>query len=263
MFDLSIQIVNYNTKKYLVGCLDSILKDLKNSNISYKILILDNDSSDDLGDLQLKYKQHNQIEFYKNNKNVGFGGGHNILAKKIDAKYLLILNPDILFIEEKTISRMLDCFLSDSSVKIVGPKLVNKNGRQQAWDYGELHSLLARLLGSIGISFWRPQNKVIEAAWVSGAVFLIERNIFDELHGFDDKIFLYYEELELCLRARQNKAKVMYDPAIKVLHVGLPSSSRNRYMFTSYGYVLDKHYKNNILYYPLKLTAKLLETIFK
>jgi GT2 family glycosyltransferase len=83
--DLSIQIINYNTKKYLAICLESILNDLKKSTLKFSISILNNNSKEDLADLKDKFKQKN-IFFYSSKKNLGFGGGHDYLAQR--SKYL-------------------------------------------------------------------------------------------------------------------------------------------------------------------------------
>lgn len=262
MHELVIQIVNYNTKKYLVRCLDLVFNDLHGSSIDYKILVLDNHSADDLGDLQEKYQLSDKIEFYKNNKNVGFGGGHNILANKLESKYLLILNPDIIFIEKNTIERMFNFIRQDNKINVLGPQLINGNNRIQAWDHGELQSILSNVLESIGLYFWRPQNKIVPVAWVSGAVFLIQKNIFIKLNGFDDNIFMYGEELELCMRIRKNAGMIVYNPKIKILHIGQVSSRRHKHMFVSYQYILNKHHKGSILYYPAKIVSLVCSLLF-
>ncbi len=74
--------------------MDNILNDLKGSSINYVINILDNDSEDNLSYLEEKYAKF-AVKFYFSDKNLGFGGGHNLLAKKASAQYLLLVNPDI------------------------------------------------------------------------------------------------------------------------------------------------------------------------
>ena len=105
MTDLVIQIVNYKTKDYLGSLLADLIKDLENSELKYEINILDNNSGDNLLEIENKYRQQN-VSFYYSDKNLGFGGGHNFLSKKSNSKYILILNPDIRFIEKRTIDRL-------------------------------------------------------------------------------------------------------------------------------------------------------------
>lgn len=242
MLDLTIQIVNYNTKKYLVECLDYILEDLKDSNISYKILVLDNASQDDLSDLEEKYREKN-ILFYFSDKNLGFGAGHNFLAKQAESKYILIFNADLKFIEDQTIKRLYNYLKEkENRVVIVGPKLVNEKGAQW-WDHGELYGFWAWLVEKTGNSYWKNTDKISEAAWVSGAVFLILRKAFNEIGGFDENFFLYGEEVDLCLRLRQLGFKVIYNPLIKVFHFGSVVASKDKFLIASEEYFLKKHFE--------------------
>ena len=165
MIELSIQIVNYNTKQYLSFLLPMIFKDLERSGINYKVGILDNASSDDLSDLQEFYTGNNRISFYTNDKNVGFGTGHNILSQKNDSLYTLLLNPDLQFIEPSTIVRLLDNLKDNSGVVAVGPKLITYKGKSQWWDHGELEGLIASWLDGLGLpqSLWKLNPRLVRA----------------------------------------------------------------------------------------------------
>ena len=252
MLDLAIQIVNFRTRRYLPACLDSVITDLSDSGLRSGISVLDNASGDDLGDLQARYAD---VAFKRSDTNRGFGAGHNLLARGVQAKYLLILNPDIAFRESRTIGRLLETLQREPGAKVAGPKLYDPRGNPQRWDHARLRP-----------SFRRPPEAVgdrVEAAWVSGAVFLIDKGLFDELQGFDENIFLYAEELELCLRIRKQGHRVVYDPTIGVMHVGQVSGRRKDYIYTSYDYILDKHYRHTLLYYPLKALNALLRRTVK
>ena len=108
IIDLSIQIVNFNTKSYLINCLQSVFQNLSDSQLSFEINILDNNSNDDLSDLKSFFSdsQKESLKIYQSQKNLGFGGGHNYLAKNTKAKYLLLLNPDIVIEEKESIERL-------------------------------------------------------------------------------------------------------------------------------------------------------------
>lgn len=206
-FDITIQIINYNTKKYLEKCLKGVINDLENSNIDYRIHILDNNSNDDLSDLERKFMENNKTFFYFSKRNLGFGKGHNYLAKKSDAKYILVLNPDVDFIEENTIKRLFERINADSKIKVIGPKLLTDKGTRQLWDHGELIGFLAWVALNSGDSYGKNRNDICEVAWVSGAFFLIEFEIFNRVGGFDENFFLYKEEEDLCLRIRKSGGK--------------------------------------------------------
>jgi GT2 family glycosyltransferase len=251
MLDLAIQIVNFRTRRYLPACLDSVIADLSGSGLRSGISVLDNASGDDLGDLQELYAD---VAFRRSDTNRGFGAGHNLLAREVRARHLLILNPDIAFKEPRTIVRLLETLLREPGAKVAGPKLYDPGGKPQRWDHARLRP-----------SFRPPESAGdrVEAAWVSGAVFLIDKGLFDELRGFDENIFLYAEEMELCLRIRKQGHRVVYDPTIGVMHVGQVSGRRKDHIYTSYDYILDKHYRNTLLYYPLKALNALLRRTVK
>lgn len=244
MIDIVIQIVNYNTKKYLPDCIDGVISDLKKVGLSYKILVLDNDSRDDLSDLEKKYDKEN-VQFYYSDKNGGFGAGHNFLSKKAESEYILILNPDIKFLEAGTITRLIKHFKkdADNKVVIVGPKLLNDSGVQR-WDHGESHGFLGRLSCAIGGTFWKDRKNTTEVAWVSGAFFLIKRDIFKEICGFDENFFLYKEEEDLCLRIRKLGFKIIYEPDVKVLHHGSVVASKSEFFNDSDKYFFEKHFRD-------------------
>jgi GT2 family glycosyltransferase len=241
LIDLAIQIVNFNTKSYLINCLRSVFQDLSESELSFEINILENGSNDNLSDLfdYFSELESGKMKVIKSNDNLGFGTGHNMLAKETEAQYLLILNPDIVIQEKNSIEKLYQKINSDCTVKIIGPKLYNKKGKDQAWDHGEYN----RLMNEVGLGYWHSCDQELSCTWVSGAVFLIEKKIFDVIDGFDQKFFLYKEEEDLCLRLKElNKNfKVLYYPEVRVLHFGSVVAKRSEYFSISKQYFMQKH----------------------
>ncbi len=231
--DLWIQIVNYNTKKYTKKCIDDILHDLKDSTIEYKIFVLDNNSGDDLSDLEKKYSGEN-ITFLKSPKNWWFGYGHNRLAKTYDAKYMLLINPDIELIEDNTIERLYSYIEKNKKiVKVVG---VNSNGPWTHWSILPLNNLLLRL----SLSFCIKTNKISEANRVQWSFLIIDKNIFDQIRGFDEKFFLYMEEMDLQFRIRLLWYKIIYNPEINIYHYWSVVAKKELYMEKSRHHFLSK-----------------------
>jgi GT2 family glycosyltransferase len=249
---LQIQIVNYKTKAHLSACLDSVFADLKSISLDYSVAILENGSGDDLTELRARFLRK-PITWHQSPVNLGFGGGHNFLAKKNrDTTYLLILNPDTKIMESRTIQRLVDRSHA-SSAQVVGPRLVTAKGTTQWWDHGELTGWRARLALGAGSSYWREQRAPTIAAWVSGAAFLIERSWFDMLGGFDEHFFLYKEEEELCWRLRAQGGIVAYDPTITIFHHGGAAAIKSEHMRASVAYFLEKHFRNKIGYRFFKI----------
>lgn len=244
--DLLIQIINYNTKDYLADCLLSLFEDIENSGINYKIIVLDNNSNDDLEDLKIRYGNRS-VEFCKSEKNLGFGGGHNYIAKMENSRYNLILNSDIKFIEADSVLRLYERILN-SGYKVIGPGLVIEDFTRQEFDHGELYGILPRLKNSFGSSYWKPRKTEADAAWVSGAVLMIESKVFKELNGFDENFFLYKEEEDLCKRILLAGYKILYYPEVTVMHIGHVVARRSEHFGKSMNYYLDKHFKNKLSY---------------
>lgn len=243
--NLSIQIVNFNTKTYLIDCLKSVFCSLSGNKLSFEINILDNNSNDDLSDLSRFFNdsETESLKIYQSPKNLGFGAGHNYLAKNTKAKHLLLLNPDIVIKEKESIERLYKRMINDPLVKVIGPKLYNKKGNNQVWDHGESKGLLAKFLNELGFGLWRNRRQEIDCAWVSGAVFLIEKSVFDEIGGFDENFFLYKEEEDLCLRLKKfnHNYRVLYYPEVKIMHIGSVVAKKKVYFYASWKYFRSKH----------------------
>ncbi|MBK8549619.1 MAG: glycosyltransferase family 2 protein [Ignavibacteria bacterium] len=246
-YDLLIQIINYNTKKYLAVCLESLFNDLNDSGINYKVIVLDNNSNDNLEELEKIYADKS-ISFHYSKKNLGFGGGHNFISALEESKYILILNSDIKFIEKDSVRRLLDTLTSSKIYKVSGPKLVEEDLAQQRFDHGELRGIVSWVKNNYGSSYWKPREKPVEAAWVSGAVFLIETDLYRKVKGFDENFFLYKEEEDLCKRIRTEGEKILYDPAVSVMHYGHVVAKRSEHFSNSMNYYLDKHFRDNLSY---------------
>ena len=134
--------------------------------------------------------------------NLGFGGGHNLLASRTEAAYLLVLNPDVELLTPGSIEHLLGLVRGGERVKAAGPKLIGPDGRGQPYDHGRLHGARAAIALKGGHSYWRDTDVRQEVAWVSGAAMLVEREAFLSVGGFDENLFQYKEDEDLCLRLR-------------------------------------------------------------
>ena len=97
---IAVQVVNYRTRRYLERCVASVVSDLEGSGLGYEINLLDNASGEDLEDLAGRYTGGRA---FTAPANLGFGGGHNLLAGHTEAPYLLILNPDVEIVAPRTV----------------------------------------------------------------------------------------------------------------------------------------------------------------
>jgi GT2 family glycosyltransferase len=236
---LAVQVVNYRTLRYLERCVGTVVADLDGSDLPYEINLLDNASGEDLSELAARFPG---CRAFAAERNLGFGGGHNLLAGQTAAPYLLILNPDVELCAPDTVQRLLELVARDERVKAAGPKLLTDAGAAQPYDHGRLHGLRAEIALRGGHSYWRATDVRQEVAWVSGAAMLIERAAFTSLGGFDERLFLYKEDEDLCLRLRQAGGRVIYDPGVVVRHHGGVVADRHEELAGATGYFFAKHY---------------------
>jgi N-acetylglucosaminyl-diphospho-decaprenol L-rhamnosyltransferase len=236
---VAVQVVNYRTRRYLERCVETVVSDLEGSSMAFEINLLDNASGEDLDDLSARFPN---CRAFTVTTNLGFGGGHNLLAAETDAQYLLILNPDVEFLFPDTVRRLLLPVAGADRVKVVGPKLLTAAGQAQPYDHGRLRGLRADIALKGGHSYWRQTDTRQEVAWVSGAAMLVERATFVGLGGFDEKLFLYKEDEDLCLRVREVGGLVIYEPAAAIRHVGSVVANHHQELAVASSYYFAKHF---------------------
>jgi N-acetylglucosaminyl-diphospho-decaprenol L-rhamnosyltransferase len=240
---IAVQVVNYRTRRYLERCVETVVSDLAASGLRYEINLLDNASGEDLEDVAAKYTG---CRAFTAPANLGFGGGHNLLAGNTEASYLLILNPDVEIVAPRTVARLLDVLAAGGGrVAAVGPKLLMADGRPQPYDHGRLHGARAAIALRGGHSYWRATSVRQDVAWVSGAAMLVERAAFAAIGGFDERLFLYKEDEDLCLRLRAAGAAVVYEPDVVVRHVGTVVADRAHELADASSYYFAKHFRGS------------------
>jgi GT2 family glycosyltransferase len=236
--DLSIIIVNWNTKDLLEDCLKSLIEiDWQSLHINSEIVVVDNASSDKSA--EMVKKNFINVKLIENNFNTGFGKGANKAAKQATGTYYLISNADVVY-SSSAIKCMISCLDSDSKITAVAPKLIGKDGKKQtsAFKFPTLKRLAFEQLLSLGnygeISLKDEDssksdglmNTFIEVDWVLGATFMIRAKDFLDMGEFKEKYFMYSEETDLFFRLKNRGGKIFYLPDVSVLHIGKGSSSQ-------------------------------------
>ena len=215
--DLSIIILNFNTKDLLDTCLSSILK--VSENLALEIIVVDNNSSD--GSFEMVKTKYPEVQLIQNNRNLGFSAGNNAGIKKARGKYILFLNSDTEVIGNSllTMVKLLD---NKPNIGILGPKLVYPDKTIQK-SVGNFYSLPEVVLNTR----YSPDRQMA-VDWVSGACFLVRREVFDKIGLLDENLFMYMEEVEFCYRAKQNSVLTVFTPEAYVLHKERGSSTSGR-----------------------------------
>ncbi|MFQ5823193.1 MAG: glycosyltransferase family 2 protein [bacterium] len=234
--DVSIIIVNHNTKELLKELLTSITQNVKN--ISYEVIVVDNNSTD--GSCELFKTNFTKVTLIANKSNFGFSKANNQAAKLTKGKNILFVNSDTI-VCENAIERMFAFLEKEKSTAVVGCKLLNKDNSLQR-SCGIFPRLLtefyfrtflnrifptSKIFGSFKLGSW-DYSSVLEVDWVSGACLMIRKEIFDQIGGFDEHLYMYYEDVDLCLRVKKLGWKIYFTPNASVYHLHGGSWERNR-----------------------------------
>lgn len=233
---ISIIIVNYNVKDFLLNCLTSIAN--SRHNLKVETLVVDNHSTDH-SVKQLK-PLFEWAKFIELDKNYGFAKANNIGIKQARGKYILILNPDTLLFED-TLQVMYNYMESNKEVGIAGCKVLNPDGSFQLacrrgfptpWAsfcklFG-LQSLFPRwkLFAQYNQTY-RDINQTYYIDAVIGAFMFCRREIFEKVGLFDEDYFMYGEDLDLCYRTKLAGYQVAYVHTTSIIHYKGESTKRS------------------------------------
>jgi GT2 family glycosyltransferase len=256
--DVSIIIVSYNTSSLLRNCINSIYE--QTVDVNFEIIVVDNDSKD--GSCDMLKQDFKSVKLIENKQNLGFGKANNVGAKIAAGKYLFFLNSDIILLNNAV--KVLFSFLEEhAEAKIAGGALYGADGQPNV-SAGNFPSLLQEFsLIGFAVLYKRYYKKHLSSSlvksdkepctvdYISGADLMIEKKAFDELKGFDEDFFLYYEETEMSFRARKMGWLSYFVPDAKIVHLESASfSSRSKipYYRTSRKLFFKKCYGNNSLY---------------
>lgn len=228
MTKLSIIILNYNTKDLTIECLKSIFNqyDKEISTGFFEIIVVDNASSDN--SVSFIKKEKFNIKIIENKENVGFSKGNNIGAKEAEGKYVLFLNSDTQ-IQDKGFLRMTEFMDLNDKAAILGGRLENENKSTQksAGNFYNVLNLGILLFGGGKLGFLRKSPaRISRVDWVSGASLMARKDVFKKIGGFEEKLFMYMEDMEFCFRAKKKGFTTYYYPNISLLHKEGASSSR-------------------------------------
>jgi GT2 family glycosyltransferase len=232
---VTLQIVNYKSLESLQRCLESVAKSVI-PGITLEIILINNEA-EPLSYSMLPGNLPAATEIIEAKTNLGFGTAHNLGLQRAKGEFILLLNPDT-EVQENVIAELVGVFNRDPEVGIAGPLLVGKSGRVE-----EEHSIIYSKLG--GEKPYSGKN-VFEVDWISGGAMMIRKELLSELGGFDKKYFVYFEDVDLCLRAKSRKAKIVVNPRAIVVHESGKSfesaQEKKRYYYASQNYYLRKNF---------------------
>ncbi len=250
--DLSILLVNWNTGKLLVECIQSVYK--FTTKLSFEIVVVDNASSDD--SVEMLEAEFPEIKLIKNTQNVGFAKANNQAYLEAKGTYICCLNPDTLLLNN-ALEMMCEHLERDHECGIVGPKLLNPDTTIQyvcgrrfpnlytsfVWITG-LNQRWPNIFEGENMEHWNHRDSR-NVDCLAGACMVFRRNIMKSNKIFNEEYFMFAEDVEICLLTRRNGYTVCYLSDAEVLHYGQESVKKNDAVRLHYCISMYVYYKHN------------------
>jgi len=235
--DVSIIIVNFKTSELVFDCLRSI-NNFTNG-IAFEVIVVDNseDEKEFSKLLALRSSFSFSIKILKPQKNLGFGTANNLGAKESKGTYVLFLNSDTVLLNN-AIKQMIDTERRTINVGILGANLFQGNGKP-SYSYSPYKISQRMPIKMVSIFAWahskiRHRNPFFNYSnhplavkgYITGACMLIKKDLFFKIGPFDERIFMYSEDLLLSYRFQKAGYKLINDPAAKIIHYEGGSSTK-------------------------------------
>lgn len=230
---IDISIVSYNAKNVLKECIEFLLKAIEFDNNAYTIYVIDNASYD--GSLTMVKKYFPQVQCIELKENHGFARAHNMVFRKSNGDYFVMLNPDA-FVHEDALHEGIKFMHEHPQAGACGGFLFNEDGTiaPSARDFPSLWHKFYTMWGLDKVTAFFSSHENISTQdtatpnnlqphvvdWVPGTFTIIRRNAFTHRQIFDERFFMYYEETDMCKNLYNNAWQVWFVPSVKVMHIG-------------------------------------------
>ncbi|MDB5202254.1 MAG: hypothetical protein JWQ27_1663 [Ferruginibacter sp.] len=253
---LSVIIVNYNVKYFLEQCLFSVLRAVRN--IDAEILVVDNASSD--GSREYLEGKFATVQFRWLDNNIGFGKANNLMLKEARGTNVLFLNPDTI-VPENAFTSCLDFFDRHPDTGALGVRMIDGAGRYLKESKRGLPSPVASFFKMTGLTSIFPKNKNFAAYYLgelpedkinkvevlAGAFMMLSRKAITVSNGFDERFFMYGEDVDLSFQLLKAGLTNYYFPEVSIIHFKGESTQRLsknyiRHFYGAMNLFVDKHY---------------------
>lgn len=262
--DISIIVVSFNTKDLLQKCLASVFKFTKS--LFFEVIVIDNASTD--GSPQMVSKKFPQVKLIVNKKNLGFGTANNQGAKTAIGKWLFFFNSDAYLIDN-SLPKLLERLNKDKKIDVAGPLILNTDRtiQQSVGFFPNLPQVFywmsflddlpgGDLLKPYHVDHYRFYKKEQKVDWVTGAAMIARKDVFKKVNGFDEKFFLYSEDVDLCYKIKRAGFKIIFSPAAIVVHLG-----RGSHKGQNIGAIVGEY--KGVLYFYKKYKGGLAQILLK
>lgn len=232
---LSIVIVTFRSAGDIRNCLRSIPRTLFGRAV--EIIVVDNASTDETEQAVLEVRP--PVRFHQSGANLGFSKANNLGANLSSGEYILFLNPDTV-VNEPALEACLKRVQADSGIGIISPRLLLSDGTMDlacrrsiptAWDGFTRATGLAkifpgvRLLAGYNLTYL-PDEATYDVGAVNGAFMLLSRKNLARIGLFDERFFMYGDDLDLCYRCSRAGLRIVYDGRFSIIHLKGQSSAK-------------------------------------
>jgi N-acetylglucosaminyl-diphospho-decaprenol L-rhamnosyltransferase len=227
-----VAVVSYNTREELRACLNSL------RGCEHRVVVVDNGSTD--GSADMVRADYPGAALLESPTNIGYGAAANRVFRRYSAEFLVLANSDVTFAPD-AVAKLTGYLAQNPDVGLIGPRLVNPDGALQRscfplpgsvrWIFdNDVACALWRIVPgfrSLLLRLWKHDGER-DVPWVKGAALAIRRSSFDDVNGFDESFFMYYEETDLCVRMARKGWRIRFAPVTEVIHSGGASTAKDR-----------------------------------
>lgn len=222
-------IVTYNNADIICGCIESLLRETHG--VDFQLYIADNSSTDNT--VQLIKEKFPQVILLEQDKNMGFGHGHNVIADSIKSDYHAVINPDI-YVEGDVISALVYMMEENQDVVMSTPKILNEDGTEQFLpkkDPSIRYVILSKFkpFRHFRTEYTRQleeDGNAMDIEMCTGCFFVMRTEVFRKLGGFDRRYFMYCEDADISRRARK-LGRIVFWPYVSATHKWSRANTRS------------------------------------
>ncbi len=257
--DITIIIVNYKVKEYISNLLSSITK--AKGEFKLQIIVVDNNSQD--GSVEFLSARHPEVVYITNDENLGFGKANNQAISIAEGKYILIINPDTL-VSEDTFTVLVQHMEENQHCGAAGCKILNPDGSFAPESKRSVPTIWSSFTKVAGLSTlfpkssffseyyldWLDEDEKASVPVLSGSFMFWRAELLKKLEGFDERFFMYGEDIDLCYRIQDTGFHIDYVPATSIIHYKGESTRKGDLKYTwifnkALYQFFDKHHSSN------------------
>ena len=226
--DVTVSIVNWNTRDELRECLKSVLA--QDGSVTFEANVVDNASTDGSAEM-VRSEFADRVNLTENATNSGFAAAQNVSIRQSRGRYVFLTNPDCRLLGEDVLRKMVEFMDASPDIGMLGPRIVNPDGSLQysarrfptMLAAGFRHTLLGRLFPNnrfvrrYMMTDW-AHDRIADVDWLSGSALMARKAAIDEIGLLDERFYMYVEDVDWCKRAHLAGWRVVYFPDVTVSH---------------------------------------------